>query len=244
MTPFIKFARRITPVILIFAGAALAQTPTGSISGHVLSEEGRTLRSTVTLSLAVPRGYPAPPRRVFTGANGAFTFARVAAGKYNLCVQVSPAETVPANSPYVDTCVWGSAQPPITVAAGQQVAGIAFTAPKGAWLQVRVVDPEHVLPQAVPAKGPALLEPEFQLVLKAQDGLIRHARFVSADAAGRSYQVAVPLKTSFSLQIASSVADAFDQSGKHLKETDQVPFQPATAADLAPVTFTIHKKSQ
>lgn len=124
--------------MLLFGQAALAQTPaTGSISGHVLSEEGRTLRATVTLSFAGPRGYPAPPHRVLTSANGAFTFSRLPAAKYVLCAQVLASEVAPANSPYVDTCVWGSAQPPITLAAGQQVTGIVFTAPKGALLQVR-----------------------------------------------------------------------------------------------------------
>src|SRR5664280_2321527 len=144
---------------LALAQAALAQTPapTASISGRVLSEEGRTLRATVTLSFASARGYPAPPWRTLTGTNGAFTFSRLPAGKYVLCAQIAASEAAPANSPYVDTCVWGSGQTPIALAAGQQVAGVVFTAPKGTWLQVRVTDPEHVLPQAVAGKGPALL---------------------------------------------------------------------------------------
>ncbi len=93
----------------------------------------------------------------------------------------------------------GIGQPPITLATGQQLAGIVFTAPEGMWLQVRVMDPDHVLPQ-VPARGPALLEPQLQLVLQGPNKLLRHARFVSADGAGRSYQVAIPLKTALWLQ--------------------------------------------
>jgi len=58
--------------------------------------------------------------------------------------------------------------------------GVVFTAPKGTWLQVRVADPEHVLPQAVSAKGPAQLEPELQVMLKGPDGLYRHPRFLSS----------------------------------------------------------------
>ena len=236
--------RLAPPTIALILGHSMLAQNMSSISGHVLSEDGRALRAAVSLSFAGPRGFPSPPRRVFTAANGAFTFSRLPAGKYVLCAQVSTAEAAPANSPYVDTCVWGSAQAPISLTAGQQIAGIVFTAPKGAWLQVRVVDPEHVLPQAIPAKGPALLEPEFQLSLKALDGLPRHARFISADAAGRTYQAAVPLKTALNLQVSSSVGDVFDQGGKPVKATDQAPFQPATPADLAPVTFTVHKKSK
>ncbi len=220
-----------------------AQPPSAaSLSGHVLSEEGRPLRAAVTLSFAGPRGFPSPPRRVFTGTNGAFTFSRLPAGKYVLCAQVSAAEPAPANSPWVDTCVWGSAQPPITLATGQQLAGIVFTAPKGAWLQMRVIDPDHVLPP-IAAKGPALLEPQLQLVLQGPDRVSRHARFVSADGAGRNYQVAIPLKTALGLQVASSVADVFDQNGKGVKATDQTPFQPSSPGELAPVVFTVHKKA-
>jgi hypothetical protein len=108
-------------VWLSLAGApssAAQSTGTGSISGYVLSEEGRALHASVTLSFAAPRGYPAPPRRVLTGANGAFTFAKLPASKYVLCAQVAASEPAPANSPYVDTCVWPSAQAPITLTAG------------------------------------------------------------------------------------------------------------------------------
>ena len=227
---------------LICAHAALAQSlGTGSISGHVLSEDGRALRASVTLSFAAARGYPAPPRRALTGANGAFTFAKLPASKYVLCAQVAASEPAPANSPYVDTCVWGSGQTPITLTAGQQVAGIVFTAPKGTWLQIRVADPDHVLPQAVSGKGPALLEPELQVVLKGPDGLYRHARYLSSDSGGRNYRMAIPLKTPVGLKVASSVGNVFDQAGNQVKNGDEHGIQSATPADLGTVTYTLHK---
>jgi len=194
----------------------------------------------VTLSFAAARGYPAPPRRILTGTNGTFTFSRLPAGRYVLCAQILPSEAAPANSPYVDTCVWGSTQPPITLAAGQQVAGIVFTAPKGAVLNLRVADPDHVLPQT--AKAPSPLEPELQLILKGPDGLFHHARFFSNDSGGRTYQAAIPLKTAVGMRIASSVANVFDHAGSQLKDKDEVGFQPATPADLTPLTFTLHRK--
>lgn len=233
---------RVFAASVVFAHAATAQSAaTGSISGRVLSEEGRTLKATVTLSFAEARGYPAPPRRALTGANGTFTFSRLPAGRYVLCAQVAASETAPANSPYVDSCVWPSGQSPITLAAGQQVAGIVFTAPKGALLKVQVADPDRVLPQAS-AKGPATLEPELQLILKGPDGLYRHARHVSNDSGGRTYQMAIPIKTAVSMKIASTMANVFDQGGKQIQEKDEVNYQPATPADLAPVTFTLHRK--
>jgi len=214
---------------------------TASISGLVLSEEGRTLRAAVTVSFAAPRGFPSPPRRVITSPNGAFTFPRLSAGKYVLCAQISPAEAAPADSPFIDTCVWGSAQVPITVAAGEQVAGIVFTAPRGAWLPIRVIDPEHVLP-AVAAKGPAPLESELQLMVKGDDGLYRHASYISSDGAGRKYQIAIPLKTAFGMKVHSSVADAFDDGGKQLDEKDDIPVKANSAAEAHQMTVTLHRK--
>jgi hypothetical protein len=237
-----RFTCQAVGASLALVHAAFAQsTGTASLSGHVLSQDGHTLRASVTLSFAAARGYPAPPRRVLTGANGAFTFSKLPASKYVLCAQVFASEPAPANSPYVDTCVWPSGQTPITLTAGQQVAGAVFTAPKGTWLQVRVADPEHVLPQAAAGKGPALLEPELQVVLKGPDGLYRHARFLSSDSGGRNHRAAIPLKTALNLKIASSVANVFDQGGNQVMNTDEHGIQPATPADLGTVNYTLHK---
>jgi hypothetical protein len=239
MIQFTRLTGGFATAALFLAQFAMAQTaPTGSISGRVLSEEGRALRATVALNLAAARGYPAPPRRVLTGPNGTFTFTKLPAAQYVLCAQVASSEATSANSPYVDTCVWPSTQPPITLAAGQQLAGIVFTAPKGAWLKLHVADPDKVLPQPA-ANGPAPIEPELQFMLKGPEGLNRHARF---DSSGRNYQVAVPLRTTFALRVTSTAGNVFDQGNKQVKDQDEVGFNPATPNDLNPINFTLHKK--
>jgi hypothetical protein len=63
-----------------------------------------------------------------------------------------------------------------------------------------------------------------------------------ATAAGGPYQIAIPVKTAVGMKIASTIANVFDQNGNQLQEKDEVAFQPATAADLNPVTFTLHRK--
>jgi hypothetical protein len=84
--------------LLLVQGAFAQSLGTGSISGYVLSEEGRTVRASVTLSFAAARGYPSPPRRVFTGTNGAFTFSRLPAGRYVLCAQAFPGQAFPGQA--------------------------------------------------------------------------------------------------------------------------------------------------
>jgi hypothetical protein len=227
--------------IAVVITATAQRAPTASLSGRVLSEDGRALRATLTLNLAAARGYPSPPRRVRTDATGAFSFSRLPAGTYKFCAQIAAAEAAPANAPYIDTCDWPSPLPPVTVAAGQQVAGVLFTAPKGAWLKLHVADPDHALPPTA-AKPPAPLEPELQCILKGPDGLYRHARHVSTDNSGRHYQIAIPLKTALSLKVTSTAADVFDQNGNQKKDKDDTPVQLATSADPSDLHFTVHKK--
>lgn len=70
-------------VFLILAHAGFAQSPSpASISGHVFSSTGRTVRAIVTLQFAVPRGFPSAPPRTFTDQNGSFTFQHLPAGQY------------------------------------------------------------------------------------------------------------------------------------------------------------------
>ena len=226
----------------LLAHAAFAQpAATGSISGSVLSAEGRTLRATVTLSFAEAQGYPAPPWRTLTSTNGTFTFSRLAAGRYVLCAQVAPSEPAPPESPYVDTCVWPAAQPPITLAAGQQTAGIVFTAPKGTLLKVQVADPDHLLSQ-LPAEAKAPPEPEIELFLKGPDGLFRDARCSTNEDGSRTYQTTIPLNTAVALKIASPLAGVFEHHGHQIQEKDEVALQTATPSDLTPVTFTLRRK--
>ncbi|HEV2448324.1 MAG TPA: hypothetical protein VGS58_20470 [Candidatus Sulfopaludibacter sp.] len=65
---------------------------------------------------------------------------------------------------------------------------------------------------------------------------------MSKDNAGRNYQAAVPLKTAPALKITSSVANVFDPGGNQIHAADQAGFQPATPAEIGPVTYTLDQK--
>ncbi len=190
-------------VFLLALGPALAQSNTASISGHVLAPSGHTVRAMVTLQPATPRGVPSPSHRRRTAGDGSFTFQNLAAGQYRLCAQILQSEAARSAPPFLDTCSWGSSNGVIAVAAGQQLTGINFAAPNGTLLQIRVNDPQQLLPQVIAVKGPPTLEPQLQLVVKGPDKRIHHAQFVSKDAGGRTYRMVVPLSTALGVTITS-----------------------------------------
>ena len=155
---------------------------TGSIAGRVISEDGQSLRAVVSLQPASAPGYPFPTRRTFTKLDGSFSFAKLPATAYKICAQIPTSEAQqPSLTPFLDTCAWGSTHPQVPVAAGGHVTSLVLTAPKGAWLKLRIVDPDKVLP-AVAASGPLALEPAIQFIVRGSDNRDHRARFVSAEA--------------------------------------------------------------
>jgi len=225
--------------VFLLAPVVFAQTTNtaASISGHIVSPAGHAVRAVVTLEPTGPRGVPTRSRRTMTAADGSFTFQHITAGKYQICAQIPETEAPRSALPFLDTCSWGSANSAVTVAAGQQLTGVKFTAPNGTWLQIRVNDPGQLLPQAVAVKGPPTLEPALQLLVRGPDKLPHHAQFVSKDVGGRNYRMMVPLNTALSLKIMSSVAKAFDSAGNLVQA--EIGLQPA-AVSVAPMTFTVH----
>jgi len=95
---------------------------------------------------------------------------------------------------------------------------------------------------AAAAKAPAPLEPELQIILKGPDGRYRHARYVSSDATGRTYQIAIPLNTALGLKVLSSVANVFDQNGSPVQEANPVPVQPTSPTALGTLSFSLQHK--
>jgi len=226
-------------VYAFLAKPSHTQAANGSISGRVVSESGGALSAIVSLQPAAARGFPSGSRRVLTVQNGSFQFQRLPAGRYLVCAQIPQSESAHTAAPFLDTCVWGSAQAPISVATGQQVEGVTFTAPRGTLLQIRVVDPEQVLPQALPAKGPPTLEPQLQLVVRGSDHRVHHAQFLARDTLGRSYQIVVPGNAALGLTVTSSVANAFDANNRPIQA--EIAVQAAAGAVLSPITFTLHR---
>jgi len=238
-------ARHFVGLSVLFAYALLArqstaQTATGSISGRVISQGGAALHAIVTILPAGPLGFPSgKAHRVLAINNGAFTFAGLRSGQYNLCAQIPASEAPKASPPFLDTCEWGSSHAPIKIASGQQVTGVTITAPPGALLKIQIADPDHILPSVTSPGGPKALEPQLVLLIRGADRGIHHPQFVSQTTAGRNYQAVVPVNTALSTTVASSVANVFDGNGN--KITGELPTQAAAGVTPGPLTFTLHR---
>jgi hypothetical protein len=44
------------------------------------------------------------------------------------------------------------------------------------------------------------------------------------------------------VKLTSTLANVFDANNKQMQDKDEAGFQSATAADSAPMTFTLHRK--
>ncbi len=130
---------------------AQSTSGTGTLAGSVTDTGGAPLAGVVVhyMSVATPPA-PAPygsvvPAKVVSGSvssdtAGNFAVSGLPAGTYALCTN-SP------SAPYLDLCTWAPGVT-VTVPAGGSVSR-ALALDRGVYLNVRVSDPSHLLPQTV-----------------------------------------------------------------------------------------------
>jgi len=175
-------------------------------------------------------------RQGFTDLNGSFTFSQLPAGRYTLCARI-PAEQFPRpDQPYLDTCMWEQPQNAVQV-AGQAVTGVQVTVPQAVVLQVRVNDPEGLLPQATVSQLAQALDTRLELIVRQPSRLPYRVPFVSQDSTGRNYSLAVPIGTALLLMARSATAKLTDQSGQSVQ--GDIGFQAPKGSALNPFTFTM-----
>lgn len=175
------------------------------------------------------RSTPAPGEAVLSGtvstnANGKFTILALPSGVYLLCSNVPSAV-------YLDSCTWGRAVR-VSVSAGA-IASASLVLQKGVYLNVRVNDPQGLLPHVV--DGP--WTPRKLLVGVAYGtGAYQAAGNTAVDSAGRSYQLIIPAGKPFSLWLYSTDIALLDANGIALAgPTAGIPFQASSGQDQ---TFT------
>lgn len=211
----------------LLGSSLYAQAPTAaSISGTLKTEDGKAVAATVRLrSRTDPHMQPLS----FTPAsNGSFSFAGVPPGSYEICASV-------AGQTHVDPCVWSGSGIPITVKAGQAVAGAIMTLKKASTLKVHINDPGQLIKDS---RQGALL-----MGVVAPNGQFHPAIRKNATSNGRDYEIQVPFDTPFHFNIVPiglTVADSNNNSIQDRQAVQQM--HQSNGPTPATLTFTVNGK--
>jgi hypothetical protein len=230
----------IVRVVVLCASPAalLAQgQPSGALQGAVTDTQGKPVVGAIVRYQSIPpsvaagiKAIPVPGETIASGtittdANGRFTAAGLPFATHLLCAHVPSA-------PYLDPCVWGQTVR-ATVSAGV-IANQTLILTKGVYVNVRVNDPMHLLPQTL--DGPWTPR-KLQIGVVYGTGAYHGAQNTAADSTGRSYQMIIPAGKPFRLWLYSTDVRLSDGSGTAITSpAAAIPFQAAPGQDQ---TFTL-----
>lgn len=175
--------RRIAVVAIacsLFCGRWLP----GQISGNVVDEQKKAVPNVWTVWTRFPDltiiGDPVTSGAALSDAKGAFTFSGLKDGTYVLCAYPG------VRSEYLSTCTWKPNPPQIQVKGTARVAAQEIVLEKGARINIRLDDEQGVWPDPTATKA------GFQLGIRGESGLLRHAAPLQKDATGYDYVVLLP----------------------------------------------------
>jgi len=191
--------RRAIIFVLAAVPAVFAQSGTGALQGTAKDDGGKPLAGAVAVVTGVGTASHRTHSAV-TNSSGAYSFAGLEPGQYQVCVQMP-------GGPNLDPCQW-SKPVLITVASGQTTANQTTTAVRGSLLQVRINDPLKLLGTGTGSSAGDIIAG----VLLPQ-ALFLPMRLASSDAAGRTYDAAIPTNTPVQVQIHSAHLQIADSQG-------------------------------
>jgi hypothetical protein len=212
-----------------------AQSPSGGISGKVVTAKGIGLPAAVRV---VRLGGAQQPTTVKSLADGTFSVTGLITGFYQICATPS----VPG---YVDSCLWRGTGP-IKVPAGAAVTGQRVIIETAGTLQVQINDPAALLsiaaaPGAPPLSSAGVVVPHVMVGVITDRKVFVSVPVISASTTGRSHAVAVPVDRKVSLRlvahgltVGTSAAPNVNVSG-----TD-IPVVVASGQSNPPVVFTVN----
>lgn len=206
---------------------------TGSVQGKIVVDSDGSAVSGASISLVAAGGGTgagsASAVRTFTSAaDGTFTVAGLAAGRYSVCVR-DPSGSV------IDPCSWTDSLTTLTAAAGNTSTSFTVRVKRASTISVQVNDPAQALAlTAADTYPPHVLVGAFGV-----GGIFHTAREVSNDASGRSFGLSVPVDSPVSLTVYSAQVKLTTDSNQPIPPQGySVPFvQPSNGAQIAPFVF-------
>ena len=134
---------------------ALSAAQPAAILGSIVDDSGKPVQANVRISKlggSSIKGGPPTSVGARTAADGTFGFPGLSAGTYVMCAQALAGN-------YLDPCIWSVSPPTASVAVGQLIKGFVIVARKGASVNIRLADDDHVLLPTVTANDRLRFEP-------------------------------------------------------------------------------------
>jgi hypothetical protein len=175
---------------------------------------------------------PATGEAVKSGAisvdsSGGTALTGLPSGSYAICGSVP-------GLPYVDPCKWSGG--PIVTVVANATTGYTLTLIRGVFINIRINDPTHQLPQV---KDGPLRAGKLIVGVRFGNGAYQGAQNTGVDADGRDYQIVVPASMPLQLWLFSRDIALKDAYGKTINSAGTtIPFQAAADQDQK-FTFTV-----
>ena len=222
----------LTALLILPSYTALCQT--AKIQGVVIDDSGKPVAGIYAVATAQSATDHSTYSSV-TNSRGEYSFDALPPGKYSICVQ-SP------GGPQLNNCQWAVATQ-ATVAAAQTLGNQTITVTQGELLKIRLDDPKQLIAYT----------DDILIGIYLPSGLFHPMRLATSDPTGRTYEIAVPLKTPVRVSVISTHLQMTDDKSKNLapqsanpNSTGPVPATSSTqtlagpsAANGPPITFTV-----
>ena len=214
-------------VSLLLPTLLLSQTATTSrLSGVVNDDSGKPLAGAFVTAIGQSTGHAT--YNTTTDPNGSYSFSNITPDKYAICVQ-SPAGA------RLNNCQWST--PTQLTAAANQASTQNLTLPQGAILEVLVNDPQKLIAR----------DDDLLIAVHLPSGAFYPMPVATSNAAMRTYECAVPLRTSLRISVVSRHLQLADDKANSLAPLNGAPsatsstltFPGQSALHGPPVTLTI-----
>lgn len=212
-------------VLMTTAEHGLSQGNTGGIQGVLTDDTGNSLSGAYVI--ATPTGSAGGTSyTAVSGTDGGFVFPQVRAGAYILCAQTP-------HQAYLDPCRWSS--PSGLTVSPEQVSVNHLRMAKGSLFHVRVNVPSG---QLAAVDGANIL-----LGILSSTSLFYPMNVSGSDAAGRTYDMAIPFDTPLRVAISSERLQRVDAHGNALPISRAIfQIQQLATGNNQDLTFTITGK--
>jgi hypothetical protein len=200
----------------------------GQITGIVQGPDGKVIPKAHVSVSTRSKGPVRSRSNAETSSDGSFTLASLAAGSYEVCVQVPGGDLL-------DPCKWSPTETNVTAGSSTSAGVIQLVA--GKLVQVRIADSANLLgsPQSRTSGASVLVG------ITTADGLFTPMPLQTADSNGRTYGLYVPTDQAVQVNVSGHRLKLSDQNNAAVdpKKGATLQLQPQPGKQTTTYTFSL-----